>query len=56
MTYLTLWALTVALFVCAYAALTLTPALDLPWQMKSVIWSNVGLIELILVSATIFRR
>ena len=56
MTYLTLWVLTIALFACAYAALTLTLAFDLPWQTKSVIWSNVGLIELILVSATIFRR
>ena len=56
MTNLTLWALTIALFAGAYVTLTLTPAFELPWQMKSVIWSNVGLIELILLNCGSLRR
>ena len=51
MTNLTLWGFTVLLFAGAYAILVLTPAFDLPWQVKSVIWSNVGLLELLLLSS-----
>ena len=51
MTDLTLWLLTVALFACVYVALTFTPASEMPWQMKSVIWSNVGLLAFVLLSS-----
>ncbi len=56
MTDLTLWLLTVALFVGVYVALTFTSASEMPWQMKSVIWSNVGLLALVLLNSHSLKR
>ena len=56
MTNLTLWMFTILLFIGTYALLVLTPASDLPWQVKSVIWSNIGLLELLLLSSQVSRH
>ena len=49
MANLTLWLVTICLFAGTYLVLRLSPAAEFPWQVKSAVWANVGLIELFLL-------